>query len=111
MAGYDVANASKLADVVEILRGKWTVQTLCALLNGPVRLSQLKRLMPRASKKALTAHLRSLEEIEIIFRRDLSDSVLHVEYEIAEAARVPIAALVDQLSQFERHLSNRSNRY
>jgi DNA-binding HxlR family transcriptional regulator len=104
MAEHDVKCFDTLADTMEILRGKWTVQTLCALLDGPVRLSQLKRLMPAASKKALTAHLRLLEEAEIIFRRDLSRSVLHVEYEIAETARVPVIALIDQLSHFQKHL-------
>jgi hypothetical protein len=61
------------------------VQILCALLDGPVRLSQLRRLIPTASKKGLTANLRSLETLQLILRRDLSNSVLHVEYEIAEA--------------------------
>ena len=80
------------------------MQILCALVDGPVRLSQLRRLMPAASKKALTANLRSLEKSQLIVRRDLSNSVLHVEYEFAESARVPLAALVDQLSQLQNYL-------
>lgn len=65
--------------------------------------------MPSASKKALTANLRSLEKVQLILRRDLSDSLLHVEYEIAEPARAPVAALVEQLSQFQNHLPVRAN--
>jgi hypothetical protein len=38
-----------------------TVQILCAMRTGPVRLSELKREIPSASKKALTSSLRSLE--------------------------------------------------
>ena len=68
------------------------------------------RILLRELKHKTPAHLRSLEEVEIIFRRDLSNSVLHVEYEISEAARVPVRALVDQLSQFQRHLSIRKDR-
>jgi DNA-binding HxlR family transcriptional regulator len=94
---------------MDVLRGKWTVQILCALLDGPVRLSKLRRLIPTASKKALTANLRSLEKMQLILRRDLSNSVLHVEYEMAEPARVPLAALVDQLSQFQNYLPGRAN--
>jgi DNA-binding HxlR family transcriptional regulator len=94
----------QVASTMKVLRGKWTVQVLCALLDGPVRLSQLRRLIPSASKKALTANLRSLEKLHLIVRRDLSSSVLHVEYEIAELARAPLAALVDQLSQFQNYL-------
>jgi DNA-binding HxlR family transcriptional regulator len=72
---------------MKVLRGKWTVQILCAILDGPVRLSQLRRLIPAASKKALTANFRSLEKLHLVVRRDLSRSVLHVEYEIEERAR------------------------
>lgn len=43
-----------------------------------VRLSQLTRLIPGASKKALRAALRNLELARIISRRDLSDLVLHL---------------------------------
>jgi DNA-binding HxlR family transcriptional regulator len=95
----------QVARTMEVLRGKWTVPILCALLDGPVRLNQLRRLIPTASKKAITANLRSLETVQLILRRD---SVLHVEYEIAEAAREPLAALVNQLSQ-SQNFSARSN--
>jgi DNA-binding HxlR family transcriptional regulator len=108
MAVYDTECLDQVARTMEILKGKWTVQTLCALLVGPVRLSQLRRLIPSASKKALTANLRSLEKSELISRQDLSDSVLHVRYEIAEAARQPLAALVGQLAQFQTHLPART---
>lgn len=104
MPRYDAERLDRAVRTMELLRGKWTVQILCALLAGPVRLSQLRRLIPAASKKALTANLRSLEKVKLISRRDLSHSVLHVEYNIAESARVPLASLIDQLSQFQNSL-------
>jgi DNA-binding HxlR family transcriptional regulator len=109
MPAYDAECLDQVARTMDILRGKWTVQILCALLAGPVRLSQLRRLIPAASKKALTANLRSLAKAQLISRRDLSNSVLHVEYKIAEPARAPLAALVDQLSQFQNFLPPRGN--
>lgn len=51
----------RVSRVVELLQGKWTVQILCAMRTRPVRLSELRRAIPPASKKALTASLRSLE--------------------------------------------------
>ena len=108
MPAYNGECLDKVAGTMEILRGKWTVQILCALLAGPVRLSQLRRLIPSASKKALTANLRSLEKVQLISRQDLSNSVLHVEYEIAESARAPLAALVEQLSEFQNYLPART---
>jgi DNA-binding HxlR family transcriptional regulator len=44
--------------------------------SEPVRLDQLTRLIPGASKKTLRAGLRDLELAQIIIRRDLSDIVL-----------------------------------
>jgi DNA-binding HxlR family transcriptional regulator len=107
MLADNVECLEQVTRTMEVLRGKWTVQILCALLAGPVRLSQLRRLMPAASKKGLTTNLRALQKVELISRRDLSNSVLHVEYEIAQSARAPLIALVDQLLQFQNHLSAR----
>ena len=66
----------------------------------PVRLSGLKLAIPSASKKALTAILRSLQAAQVVFRRDLSNSVLHVEYELADAMREPVATLLDLLAKW-----------
>jgi DNA-binding HxlR family transcriptional regulator len=109
MYAHDAECLDRVARTIEVLRGKWTVQILCVLVDGPVRLSRLRRLIPAASKKALTANLRSLERVQLILRRDLSKAVLHVEYEIAESARAPLVALVNQLSQFQDHLPVRAN--
>jgi len=68
--------------------------------TDPVRLSQLTRLIPRASKKALRASLRDLELAHIIVRRDLSDMVLHVEYDFADDMRQTICDLLDHLARW-----------
>ena len=104
MSIHDTECSEKAARTMQVLKGKWAIQILYALLAGPVRLSQLRRLIPQASKKALTANLRYLEELRLISRRDLSRSTLHVEYEIAETARAPLAILVDQLAGFPEYL-------
>jgi DNA-binding HxlR family transcriptional regulator len=85
-----------------MLQGKWTIQILCAMRERPKRLSELRRAIPSASKKALTASLRSLEAAQIVLRRDLSSSVLRVEDEIADTTHEPLAALLDQLAEWGR---------
>lgn len=92
----------QVSRVIELLQGKWTVQILCAMRERPKRLSELQRAIPLASKKALTASLRSLEAARIVLRRDLSSSVLRGEYEIADTFREPLAALLDQLAEWGR---------
>ena len=89
----------RVSEIIEPLQGKWTVQILCAMRIHPVRLSVLKREIPSASKKALTASLRSLEAARVVVRHDLSSSGLHIEYELVESMRVPPVALLDHLSE------------
>ena len=95
-------DAEHISRVIGLLQGKWTAHILCAMREHPKRLSELRRTIPTASKKALTASLRSLETAQLILRRDLSSSVLHVEYEIADKMREPLATLLDRLAEWDR---------
>jgi DNA-binding HxlR family transcriptional regulator len=56
----ELVSAERIAQVIELLQGKWTVHILCVLCKGSVRLGELRRALPTASKKSLTASLRSL---------------------------------------------------
>lgn len=107
MANINYTDAAVITQLADVLRGKWAIQILRALLDGPVRLSQLRRTIPGASKKALTASLGSLERTRIIVRKDLSDSVLHVEYELHDQAREPVLSLLKALAEFHRSLVTR----
>jgi DNA-binding HxlR family transcriptional regulator len=88
----------KVSRVTEMLQGKWTLQILCAMRTEPVRLSQLMRFIPSASKKALRASLRALEAAEIVVRHDMSGIVLHVEYDFADNMRPTMRSLLDHLA-------------
>jgi DNA-binding HxlR family transcriptional regulator len=90
----------KVSIVTEIFQRKWTLHILCAMQRHPVRLGELTRLIPGASKKALRAALRDLESAQIITRRDLSGLMLHVEYDFAESMRETICGLLDQLAEW-----------
>jgi DNA-binding HxlR family transcriptional regulator len=81
-----------------LLQGKWRIQILCALRHGPVRIGQLGRLIPGASKKVLAQNLRKLEADEIVTRKDMSDVVLHIEYQLRSGVLEPVCALLDHLS-------------
>ena len=81
-----------------LFQSKWKVQILCAMRSEPIRLGQLARLIPGASKKMLTQNLRQLEADGIVIRKDLSDLVLHIEYELDESTREGVCALLDHLA-------------
>ena len=81
-----------------LFHSKWRVQILCAMRSGPVRLGQLARLIPGASKKMLTQNLRQLEADGIVVRKNMSDLVLHIEYRLNESAREGVCAILDYLA-------------
>ncbi|NYF90409.1 winged helix-turn-helix transcriptional regulator [Tunturiibacter empetritectus] len=96
-SGYN-RRASLSIDV--LFQSKWRVQILCAMRPGPVRLGQLARLIPGASKKMLTQNLRKLEVDGIIVREDLSEIVLHIEYGLKDEVRDSVCALLDHLAEW-----------
>jgi hypothetical protein len=67
-----------------------------SLVEGPVRLSNLRRKVPTASKKVLIDNLHKLENAGIILRRDLSTKVRHVEYELTQPVGVAMAKLIQE---------------
>ena len=93
-----VRRATLTAEV--LFRGKWKLQILCAMRSGSVRLGQLARIVPGASKKMLTQNLRQLEADGIVVRKDMSDLVLHIEYELAGSTREGVCALLDHLAKW-----------
>lgn len=81
-------------------QSKWRIQILCAMRSGPVRLGQLARLIPAASKKMLTQNLRQLEADGIVVRRDMSDLTLHIEYALSDNKREGVCSLLDHLAKW-----------
>ncbi len=102
MKSTDINHATH---VIRLLQGK-TIEILYAMRLHPVRLSELRRNIPFASKKSLSASLKLLRAKGIIVRHDLSDSLLHVEYDFAEEMRRPLSELLKHLEEFgTNHLS------
>jgi DNA-binding HxlR family transcriptional regulator len=106
MDKIDAGCVEQVSRVAQLLQGKWTIHILCAIRDRPLRLSGLKRAIPSASKKALTASLRALETEGFVRRRDMSSTVLRVEYEVVEAFRGPLMELLDHLAEWTRLYGN-----
>lgn len=101
ITALDLRYLRNTAFTVNVLfQGKWRVQILCVLRSGPVRLGELTRMIPGSSKKMLTQNLRQLEADGIVVRRDMSDLVLHIEYELKSSAREEVCALLDHLAKW-----------
>src|ERR1700678_3543664 len=83
---------------IEVLQGKWRIQILCLMRAGPVRLGQLGRLIPSASKKVLTENLKKLESARLVIRTDMSGQIRHVEYDLVESFKPGTYELLDHLA-------------
>ena len=92
-------------DTVHLVQGKWKMHILCAIRSRPVRLGQLVRELPKASKKVLTENLRELEEAGLVIRRDLGGSVPHVEYDFRDEMRPALHSMLDHLADFGHSLT------
>jgi DNA-binding HxlR family transcriptional regulator len=95
-----VSYRQNVLSAAKLLQAKWMIEILCAVRERPVRLSELKRKFPLASKKALTARLRYLEAARIVQRRDLSGAVLHVEYSLTDNIQTPLGTLLDSFAEW-----------
>lgn len=101
ISGQDRARiASSAQSALGLIRSKWKIAILVQMIDRPVRLGQLRRLIPRASKKVLVQQLHELENDGIIVRTDLSGNIKHVEYTLSAPLGVAVANLVGFLSDW-----------
>lgn len=69
-----------LEELISRIGGKWKVIILWQLLDGPRRFGELRRQMPTATPKTLTAQLRELESDGFLTRRVFAQVPPKVEY-------------------------------
>ena len=70
-----------------VFGGRWKPLIVCHLLEGRQRYGELKRLIPRATERMLTLHLRELEADGIVSRHVYPEVPPRVEYELTELGR------------------------
>lgn len=78
----------QVARSLAVIMGKWKVTILLHLLfDGTRRFGELKATMPGVTPKMLTAHLRELEEQDIVQRSVYAQVPPKVEYSLTEYGR------------------------
>jgi DNA-binding HxlR family transcriptional regulator len=85
---------------IALIQGKWKIGILSSVQRGPVRLSQLRRMFPQASKKMLAQHLREMERDGLIIRTDLSGRLRHVEYSLSDSGGLAVLRLLNALTEW-----------
>jgi DNA-binding HxlR family transcriptional regulator len=72
---------------VELVGKRWTGAILLVLMEGPLRFSEIKQLVPDLSDRLLSERLKELEAEGIVERRVIDETPVHVEYELTEKGR------------------------
>ncbi len=71
---------------IRTISGKWKIEIICALIEGPRRFGELRRALPAITQHMLTAQLRELEASGLVLRTAFPEIPPRVEYELTDAA-------------------------
>lgn len=82
---------------LDTIGGTWAMATLTGLRVGPLRYSQLRRLVVGISDRMLSQTLKAFERDGLVERRVLRTIPSHVEYELTDVGRKVLCALNDFL--------------
>ena len=69
---------------VELIGKRWTGAIVFVLLDGPLRFSEFKQLVPDLSDRLLSERMKELEAEGIVERRVIDDTPVRVEYLLTE---------------------------
>src|SRR3954452_10615675 len=72
----------KYHSTVELIGKRWTGAILFVLMDGPLRFSEIKVLVPDLSDRLLSERLKELESVEIVERRMQDGTGARVDYSL-----------------------------
>ncbi|APA84982.1 helix-turn-helix transcriptional regulator [Paraburkholderia sprentiae WSM5005] len=77
--------AAATTETLRVLEGKWKIIVLCQLFaaKGPLRFSDLERMVDGISQKMLIQQLKQLEKDAIVTRTVFAQVPPRVEYELS----------------------------
>jgi DNA-binding HxlR family transcriptional regulator len=72
---------------IELIGKRWTGAILFVLMDGPLRFSEVKLLVPDLSDRLLSERMKELEGEGMVERRVIDDMPVRVEYALTEKGR------------------------
>jgi DNA-binding HxlR family transcriptional regulator len=90
-----------LADLIDLIGGRWKVLALWRLLGGPKRFTELKRLLPGVTQKMLTQQLRQLEAAGLVRREVYPQVPPKVEYSLTPTGE-ELRSLLSTLAEWAK---------
>lgn len=95
----EVSPRCPIRTTLELLGGKWKLLIVQALKEGPVRLSELKQLIPDISEKMLIQELKHLVNSDLASRKNFGEVPPRVEYSLTQQGRKALP-LIEHLARF-----------
>jgi len=87
VAGRRESCCAAYHQAVELIGKRWTGAIVFVLLDGPLRFSEVKVLVPEISDRLLSERMKELEAEGIVQRRVLDAMPVRVEYCLTEKGR------------------------
>jgi DNA-binding HxlR family transcriptional regulator len=78
---------------IELIGKRWTGAIVFVLMDGPLRFSEVKTLVPDLSDRLLSERMKELEAEDIVERRVIDDMPVRVEYALTPKGRALEPAL------------------
>lgn len=72
---------------VELVGKRWSGAILLVLMDGPLRFSEVRQLVPDLSDRLLSQRLKELEIEQIVERHVIDSTPLRVEYSLTKKGR------------------------
>jgi DNA-binding HxlR family transcriptional regulator len=72
---------------VELIGKRWTGAIVFVLMDGPLRFSEVKQLVPELSDRLLSERMKELESEGLVERHVVDETPVRVEYGLTEKGR------------------------
>lgn len=95
--------ACKPRAVLDMLTGKWSTLVMGALLSGPRRFNELRRMLDGITQKMLSQTLRALERDGLVTRTVYPTIPPRVDYELTDLGRSATDLLMAVADWSARH--------
>jgi len=104
-AALKVTAKCPIRTTTDLVGGKWKLFILFQLAPQPLRLSQLKRIIPDISEKMLIQELKTLCDNNLVIRKNFGEVPPRVEYELSSIGQ-KIMPLITEMRNFAIEYEN-----
>lgn len=106
MTGPDPSDPNcEIWEVLSVFKGRWKGEIIAQLHDRTRRYSELRKLIPKASARVMTASLRDLERDGVVLRKRLEGTPARVDYSLS-AYGEQLVPLLDAIRQWGKQHFN-----